>query len=74
MNIGDKVRVSKIPADLPEHDKRLQKLFKSCLGKEFMIAAFDDGLVELHVGEVFDQPSDKHRIWLAPDHVKVVKG
>ena len=31
-------------------------------------------MLELHVGEVFDQPSDKHRIWLAADHVKVVKG
>lgn len=74
MNIGDKVRVTKIPADLPAEDKRLQKLFKACLGKEFVIAAFDDGLAELHVGEVFDQPSDKHRIWLGADHLKVVKG
>ena len=72
MKIGDTVRVTKIPDDLPETDRRLVGLFKSCLGKDFKVAAFDDDLIELHIGEVFNQPSDKHRIWLPKDHLKVV--
>ena len=73
MKIGDTVRVTKIPDDLPQTDQRLVKMFMSCLGKEFKVAAFDDDLIELHVGEIFNQPSDKHRIWLPEDHLKVVR-
>ena len=72
MKIGDTVRVTKIPDDLPDTDRRLLTMFQSCLGKDFKVAAFDDDLIELHVGELFDQPSDKHRIWLPADHLKVV--
>lgn len=72
LKIGDTVRVAKIPEDLPQTDQRLIKLFNACLGKAFAVAGFDDGLIELHVGEVFDQDAGQHRIWLAPDHLKVV--
>ena len=72
MNIGDKVRVTKVPADLPEGNRQLETLFKGCVGKTFPVAAIDDGLFELHVGEAFGKPSDYHRIWVGPEHVKLV--
>jgi hypothetical protein len=72
LKIGDMVRVTKIPEDLPETDQRLVTLFNACLGKEFKVAGFEDGLIELHVGEVFEQDAGKHRIWLAADHLKMV--
>ena len=73
MNVGDKVCVVKLPEDLPENNQALLTLFKGCLGKEFAIVAFDDDLAELHVGEAFGEPSDKHCIWLPREYLKVVK-
>ena len=73
MNIGDTVRVVKIPADLPVGDAQLQTLFGGCLNKSFKIAGFDGDLVELHVGEAFGKPAEHHQIWLEPSHVKLVE-
>jgi hypothetical protein len=73
MNIGDKVRVTKIPADLPKDNAQLQTLFKGCLNKTFAIAGFDGELIELHVGEAFGKPAEHHQIWLEPSHVKPIE-
>jgi hypothetical protein len=73
MNIGDKVRVLKMPADLPKDNKQLITLFRGCVGKTFPIVKFDDGLVELHVGEVFGKPAEYHQIWLEPSQVSPVE-
>lgn len=72
MNVGDKVSVVKLPEDLPENNEALLTLFKGCLGKEFAIVAFDDDLAELHVGEAFGEPREKHRIWLPREYLKRV--
>jgi hypothetical protein len=73
MKIGDKVKVTKVPADLPAGNAQLETLFHGCLGKTFTIAAMDDGLFELHVGEAFGKPADYHRIWLDDGHLKRVE-
>ena len=73
MNIGDTVRVTKIPADLPADNAQLQTLFRGCLHKKFKIAGFDGDLIELHVGEAFGKPADYHQIWLDADHVKLIE-
>ncbi len=73
MNIGDKVKVSKIPADLPKDNAQLQKLFRGCLGKTFTVAGFDGDLIELHVGEAFGEAPEKHQIWLEPDYLKRIE-
>ena len=73
MNIGDKVRDLRAPDGLPPDNKQLQTLFRGCVGKTFPIVKLDDGLVELHVGEVFGKPADYHQIWLEPSQVKLVE-
>lgn len=73
MNIGDKVRVLGVPDGVPSDNKQLMTLFRGCIGKTFPIIKFDDGLVELHVGEVFGKPANYHQIWLDPAQVKVVE-
>ncbi|MBK9078307.1 MAG: hypothetical protein WBP38_13175 [Hyphomicrobium sp.] len=73
MNIGDKVKVTRIPNDLPKDNQQLQKLFRGCLGKTFTIAGFDGDLVELHVGEAFGEKPEKHQIWLEPDYLRSVE-
>ena len=72
MKIGDKVKLTKILADLPADNVPLQTLFRGCVGKTFTIAGFDDDLVELHVGEAFGKTAEHHQIWVAPDHLKRV--
>jgi len=72
MKIGDLVRLTKVPSDLPD-DTQLQTLFQGCVGKSFPIVAFDDDLIELHVGEAFGQVADYHRIWVDAGHVKLQK-
>jgi hypothetical protein len=72
MNFGDKVMVAKVPSDLP-NDNRLRSLFKGCVGKTFTIAAVDEELFELHVGEAFGEMPDKHRIWLDAAHLKKIE-
>jgi hypothetical protein len=71
MNIGDTVRVVKLPADLPKDNKQLQTLFRGCLNKTFRVAGLDGDLVGLHVGEAFGKPASHHRIWLAPDQLEL---
>ncbi|MBX9684352.1 MAG: hypothetical protein K2X41_11240 [Hyphomicrobium sp.] len=73
MKIGDTVRVVKIPADLPAGNEQLQVLFRGCVGKTFPIVAFDDDLVELHVGEAFGKPPEHHQIWLDANHLKLIE-
>ena len=73
MKIGDKVKVAKVPSDLPAGDMQLQTLFLGSLGKTFPIVGFDGDLVELHIGEVFGKAANFHRIWLEPSHVKMVE-
>jgi hypothetical protein len=73
MNIGDRVRVLGVPDGVPGDNKMLLKLFKSCVGKTFPVMKFDDGLVELHVGEVFGKPAEYHQIWLEQSQVQLVE-
>jgi hypothetical protein len=73
MNIGDKVRVLRVPDGVPADNKQLMTLFRGCAGKTFPIVKFDDGLVELHVSEVFGNPADYHLIWLEPSQMKLVE-
>ncbi len=73
MNIGDRVKLTKVPDDLPEGNRQLETLFHGCVGKTFTVAAIDEGLLELHVGEAFEKPADYHRIWVEPNLVKRVE-
>lgn len=73
MKIGDKVKVRRIPADLPKDNQALQTLFRGCLGKTFTVAGIDGDLIELHVGEAFGEAAEKHQIWLEPDYLTPVE-
>ncbi|MBA2126208.1 hypothetical protein DLM45_08230 [Hyphomicrobium methylovorum] len=73
MNIGDMVRVERVPDGLPPDDKHLAALFQGCVGRTFPIINFDGDLVELHVGEVFGKPAKQHQIWLAPSQLTLIE-
>lgn len=73
MKIGDKVRVLSVPDGVPADNTQLLTLFRGCIGKTFPIIKFDDGLVELHVGEVFGKSAQHHQIWLEPSQVQLIE-
>ena len=70
MKIGDRVEVVAIPEALPE-DMETRALFMRCLGRHFPIADLKGRLVELEVGEVVQEPSYMHSIWIEQDYVRL---
>ncbi|WP_461326091.1 hypothetical protein [Bradyrhizobium diazoefficiens] len=45
-------------------------LFEACVGRVFRIADIsENGILELHVGEVVGEESDMHCIWIEADDV-----
>lgn len=64
MNIGDRVEVVAVPRSLPP-GMGTQALFEACVGRTFPIADIDNnGLLELHVGEVVGENDYMHSIWI----------
>ena len=68
MKIGDLVVITGVPSALPD-GMGTRELFEMCLGRTFAIAGFENGLVELEVGEVLGEPSYMHSIWIEPYHL-----
>jgi hypothetical protein len=68
MKIGDLVVITGIPSTLPD-GMGTRELFAKCLGRTFAIVGFDNGLVELQVGEVLGEPPYMHSIWIEPYHL-----
>jgi hypothetical protein len=69
MKIGDRVEVVAVPESLPS-GMGTQALFEACVSRVFPIASINEnGLLELHVGEVVGEESYIHSIWIETDHV-----
>ncbi|MGL3212209.1 hypothetical protein [Bradyrhizobium sp. BR 1433] len=71
MKIGDRVEVVAIPDALPE-DMGTRTLLTRCLGSHFPIVDLKGDLVELEVGEVVEESSYMHSIWIERDDVRRV--
>ena len=71
MQIGDRVEVVAIPADLPHGAPQTRHLFEKCIGRVFPIVGFQGDLLELEVGEVAGEQPYMHSIWIEPEHVKL---
>ncbi|MEH2624896.1 hypothetical protein V1292_002951 [Bradyrhizobium sp. AZCC 1719] len=70
MKIGDRVEVVAVPVSLPS-GMGTQALFEACVGRVFPVEGIDNGLLELHVGEVVGEKSFTHSIWIEPDCVRL---
>lgn len=73
MKIGDKVRITRVPKNLPDNDLGTKQLFELCLGRVFPIVGFQGELVELNVGEVLGEPDYMQSIWIEPEFVEVIE-
>ena len=74
MKLGDRVRIIKIPSNLPDDDMRTKELFERCLGRTFAVVGHQGGLLELEVGQVLGEKAYMHSIWVEPELVEVVDG
>ena len=73
MKPGDIVRVLKAPEGLRESSDDLTRtLFDLSVGETFPIAAINDNLIELHVGQVLGEDADLHTIYIGPECVELV--
>lgn len=73
MNIGDKVKVLRMPDGIPPGNPQLETLFRGCVGKTFAVNAVDGDLIELYVGEAFGKPANYHQIWLEASNLRVLE-
>jgi len=73
MKVGDKVRVVRIPEVLPDDTMGTRALFELCLNRDFAIAGFQDGLLELEIGEVLGKPDYMHSVWIEREYVERVE-
>lgn len=71
MKVGDRVRVVRVPASLPD-DRGTRSLLASCIGRTFSIVGFQGHLLELEVGEILGKEPYMDSIWIEPEHVEVV--
>jgi hypothetical protein len=46
-----------------------RELFGACVGRVFPIVGIDNGLLELHVGEIVGEDSYMHSVWIEPSCV-----
>jgi hypothetical protein len=46
-----------------------QALFEACVDRVFSVVGIDNGLLELHVGEVVGEESYMQSIWIEPSCV-----
>jgi hypothetical protein len=81
MKVGDKVRVTRVPSIKGLRDVEhlpSKTVFERCIGRVFPIIAItptpENGsvLLELHVGEVMDEPAYMHSVWIEPECVELV--
>jgi hypothetical protein len=71
MNIGDKVRVVKLPNTLPDDELGTKLLFERCLNRTFSIVGLKDHLLEIEVGAVVGEPDYMHSIWIERELVEI---
>jgi hypothetical protein len=73
MNVGDKLRIVKVPPNLPEGDLKTATLFQCCVGHMFPVVGFQGHLLELEVGEIRREPAYFESIWIEPEFVELVQ-
>ena len=73
---GQSVRLVEIPGNLPADtdDLPTSSLFKACLGRTFVVAEIDRGIIALDVGEVLGQPPWQQTIYVKPESLESVDG
>ena len=69
LEVGDLVRIVATPEGL---DAETAPVFEACIGRVFRVEGFDQGLVELLVGEAFGEAPYLRSIWIEHELLEVV--
>ena len=74
MKIDDRVRIVGVTSGLTDDNElNTRSLFEPCVGREFPVMEIEQGLLELHVGEVNGKPAFMESIWIEPEFVEAAK-
>lgn len=79
MKIGERVRVTRIPAGLKNHWLEGHRMARRCLGREFpvrgvqRVSKLHQNWLELWVGEVLGKEASQEKLWIEPECVEVVR-
>jgi hypothetical protein len=68
---NQRVRVTGIPADLPQDDLNTPELFAKCLNRSFEVVGQNGELLELAVGEVLGVAPYIHSIWIEKQYTEI---
>jgi hypothetical protein len=78
VNIGDKVKLIRIPPDLHDDEKlQTRALFEKCLGETFAVAGLESveglpyQLVQLEVGHMRGRAPYLETIWVEPEYLQL---
>ena len=73
MEIGERVRVVKVPGGLQDGPElKTKTLFERCLGQIFPIMGFDGDLLALDVGEINGLAPYLETLYIEPSCVEIV--
>jgi hypothetical protein len=73
MKIGDRVRLTALPPDLPVGDTDLPTgaTFEKCIGREFLITGFNElGMAELDIESTTGRVGET--IWVEPQFLELI--
>ena len=73
MKIGDRVRLTSLPPDLPVGDADLptRATFENCIGRDFLITGFNAlGMAELDIESATGRVGET--IWVEPQFLEVI--
>jgi hypothetical protein len=73
MKIGDRVRLTSLPPDLPIGDADLptRVTFEKCIGREFLVTGFNElGMAELDIESATGSVGET--IWVEPQFLELI--
>ena len=71
MKEGDLIRVVKVPDGVQDSEEfKTRSTLERCVGRVFPIMGFQEGFIQIDVGELSGRPPCMESIWIEPDCVE----
>ena len=73
MKEGDLIRIIKVPASVQDSEAfKTRSTLEKCVDRVFPIIGFQEGLIQIDVGELSGRRACMESIWIEPDCVEPV--
>ncbi len=74
MKEGDLIRVVKVPDDVQDSEEfKTRSTLERCVGRIFPIMGFQEGFIQIDVGELSGRHACMESIWIEPNCVEPVE-